>query len=274
MSGWRDFVPGEVLTAANVQDYLMDQSVMTFASVAARTAALTSPTEGMVSYLSDDNIVQVFTGSSWVTIADDNGLPIANGGTGATTVSAAQDSLRIPYVGVSPTSVDVSGGSAGVDPNGRVFFSAVTSVSLNGVFTSQYQSYRIVANIFSSFSVTQLFRLRAGGVNSATNYDFVRVHSNTGSGPTRSSGLNFGEVGLYGISANGRSHFSIDLGRPAEVDHTIGYSTSSQEGSSGHEHTVTAWRNYVIQAFDGFTLYGSAGTSGWTGYIQVFGINQ
>lgn len=64
-AGWRDFVPGEVLTAANVQDYLQDQAVMVFASAAARTSALTSPSEGMMSYRTDSNIVEVYDGSAW-----------------------------------------------------------------------------------------------------------------------------------------------------------------------------------------------------------------
>lgn len=65
-AGWRDFVPGEVLTAANVQDYLQDQAVMVFASAAARTSGLASPTKGMVSYLSDINSLNVYDGSAWV----------------------------------------------------------------------------------------------------------------------------------------------------------------------------------------------------------------
>lgn len=272
MSGWRDFVPGEVLTAANVQDYLMDQSVMTFASAAARTAALTSPTEGMVSYLSDDNILQVYTGSSWVTIADDNGLPVANGGTGATTVAAAQDALRVGYTAVSPSSVDISGGTSSVTSVGRVSFTGVTSISLNGVFTGDFKSYRIVANVLSAFTVTQLFRLRAAGVNSATNYDFVRVFSNVSAGPTRQSGTNVGEVGIYGISAGGWAHFAIDL--YPRTGRTVGYSTAAQEGGSGQEHTLTSFKNYESKTYDGFTLFASAGTLGLSGDIGVFGVNE
>lgn len=95
MSGWRDFVPGEVLTAANVQDYLMDQSVMTFASEAARDAVLTSPTEGMIVYLADSNTVVRYEGSSWVAP-----WSIANGGTGATTLRDAQNSLNVAILQV------------------------------------------------------------------------------------------------------------------------------------------------------------------------------
>jgi hypothetical protein len=53
--GYRTFTAGAVLTAAQVQGYLQDQVVMDFASDAARTAALASPSQGMISYLTDSN---------------------------------------------------------------------------------------------------------------------------------------------------------------------------------------------------------------------------
>jgi len=64
-AGFRTFVAGEVLTAAQVNTYLMEQAVMTFADSAARDAAITSPTEGMVCYLADTNYVQIYDGSAW-----------------------------------------------------------------------------------------------------------------------------------------------------------------------------------------------------------------
>jgi hypothetical protein len=51
--GYKLFSSGEVLTAANLQGYAVDQSVMVFASSAARTAALAAPSQGMVSFLTD-----------------------------------------------------------------------------------------------------------------------------------------------------------------------------------------------------------------------------
>lgn len=67
------FTSGSVLTAAQVNTYLMDQAVMRFASAAARTAAFGGagePTlaEGMVSYLDDINALQVYDGSAWVSV--------------------------------------------------------------------------------------------------------------------------------------------------------------------------------------------------------------
>ena len=69
-SGFRTFASGEVLTAANVNNYLMEQAVMSFADSTARDAAVTSPEEGMTAYLQDTNSITVYSGSAWVTIAD------------------------------------------------------------------------------------------------------------------------------------------------------------------------------------------------------------
>jgi hypothetical protein len=74
MAGKKTFVAGEVLLAQDVNDYLMDQSVMNFASDAARSSAIPTPTEGMVSYVSDTGSesptstipqIQAYTGSAW-----------------------------------------------------------------------------------------------------------------------------------------------------------------------------------------------------------------
>ena len=64
-AGYRTFASGEVLTSVNVQTYLQDQVVATFANATARNAAITSPTEGMHCYLSDVDQTQYYTGSSW-----------------------------------------------------------------------------------------------------------------------------------------------------------------------------------------------------------------
>jgi hypothetical protein len=51
--GYKLFAAGEVLTAANLQGYAVDQSAMVFATSAARTVALVAPSQGMVSFLND-----------------------------------------------------------------------------------------------------------------------------------------------------------------------------------------------------------------------------
>jgi hypothetical protein len=65
------FVAGDPLTAAQVNTNLMDQSVMRFASAAARDASIPSPTEGMNCYLDDQNWLMVYTGSAWTITGGD-----------------------------------------------------------------------------------------------------------------------------------------------------------------------------------------------------------
>jgi len=65
-AGYRTFSAGEVLTASNVQTYLMDQAIPVFASSTARDAAITSPSEGQHCFLSDTDALQYYTGSAWI----------------------------------------------------------------------------------------------------------------------------------------------------------------------------------------------------------------
>jgi hypothetical protein len=67
-AGFKTFAVAEVLTAANVNTYLMQQSVMVFADASARSTAITSPSEGMVTYLSDSNTLWVYDGSAWIEV--------------------------------------------------------------------------------------------------------------------------------------------------------------------------------------------------------------
>ena len=75
--GRKVFTAGEVLTAANVQDYLQDQAVMVFAGSAARGSAIGTATEGMVSYLTDTNKIEVFT-TYWEQVWPVNTTPAVN----------------------------------------------------------------------------------------------------------------------------------------------------------------------------------------------------
>jgi hypothetical protein len=66
-AGYKTFNTGDVLTAAQVQYYLQNQSIMYFADAAARDAALTVSIrqEGMFAYLADTNTTVYFDGTTW-----------------------------------------------------------------------------------------------------------------------------------------------------------------------------------------------------------------
>jgi hypothetical protein len=104
------WVVNEILTAGDVNSYLMDQSVMSFAGTASRSSAIATATEGMVTFLEDNNQLGVALGTAtWqgvnyrtitantattytVSLADANTL-IYN--TGATAVFTVPDVLQI-----------------------------------------------------------------------------------------------------------------------------------------------------------------------------------
>ena len=99
-NGFKVFSVGEVLTAADVNDYLMEQSIGIFANSTARDAQITSPIEGQFCYLADSNVLQLYNGSSWANFIGEGditgvtaGTNISGGGaSGAVTLNLAIDS--------------------------------------------------------------------------------------------------------------------------------------------------------------------------------------
>lgn len=80
-AGYKAWSAGDVLTASDVNTYLMQQSVMTFAGTAARASAVAAPSEGMTSYRTDSNVLEAYDGSNWVpfTSLTPNSLTNKNG---------------------------------------------------------------------------------------------------------------------------------------------------------------------------------------------------
>jgi hypothetical protein len=81
-AGTKLFTSGAVLTAAQVNTYLMDQAVMVFADATARDAAFGGagePTlaEGMLCYLSDTNSLLYYTGTAWSALGEDDQFVLA-----------------------------------------------------------------------------------------------------------------------------------------------------------------------------------------------------
>lgn len=69
-AGYRVFTDGSVLTAAQVNTFLQEQVVMVFATAAARSAAITAPSEGMITYRSDSDVVEIYNGTTWIALLD------------------------------------------------------------------------------------------------------------------------------------------------------------------------------------------------------------
>lgn len=65
MPGYYSASAGQVITAANWNSYVRDQTVNVFANAAARTSAIPTPSDGMMSYLQDINRPEVSVNGNW-----------------------------------------------------------------------------------------------------------------------------------------------------------------------------------------------------------------
>ena len=64
-SGFKTFAVSEVLTAADVNNFLMEQAVAVFANASARDSAISSPEDGQACFLLDSATLQFYYSSAW-----------------------------------------------------------------------------------------------------------------------------------------------------------------------------------------------------------------
>jgi len=113
---YKTFANGFPLPASDLNNFLMNQSVIVFADSAARTSAIPSPVEGMLTYLEDTNAYESWNGSAYVAIAPVS--PITTQGdliTGdasgvASRIAIGTDDQVLKVAAGVPTWVDGGGG--------------------------------------------------------------------------------------------------------------------------------------------------------------------
>jgi hypothetical protein len=136
--GSKTFTTGEVLSAGDVNGYLM-QGVLVFASAAARTSAIASPQEGQYSYLKDTNATEYYDGAAWVSASGASGsqTSIASGSlTGSSvtlsSISSAYRDLKLVVFNYRPTTTDLklmmrfNGASTGYKSNAGTYTANTT----------------------------------------------------------------------------------------------------------------------------------------------------
>jgi len=170
--GFKDFTTGEVLTAADVDGYLM-QGVWVFASAAARDAAVTSPQEGNFAYLKDTNVTTYYTGSAWANL-DTTGMTNPMTTTGDTIYSSSGSTPARLAIGSTGNVLTVAGGvptwAAPAAGGGLTLLSTTTLSGASTVVSSISQSYKtlyVYAYGFTNSSSNGVFRIATNGTTKA-----------------------------------------------------------------------------------------------------------
>ena len=240
-SGFRVWTAGVVVSASNVNNYLQEQAVMSFAGTATRSSAVASPEEGMLSYLQDTDTYQGYDGSAWVNLGTLSGNTSDSG-----------------LILINTTS-----------------FSAVASQSVNDVFSATYVRYLILANFSGSATGQTGFRLRVSGSDAtASDYAFTNIRSNTSSdtvtGNDRSSSTVY--YAPANITADYRAPFELWVTNPFIAENTFFKSFYTQINGTHAYQGITAGNHKLNTSYTGFTIFPPSGNI--TGSISVFGVNE
>ena len=125
-AGYRLFNTGDVLTAAQVQFNLQNQSIMFFANAAARDAALTVGVvqEGMFAYLADTNTTVFYDGAAWQSF-----------GTGDVTGLTAGAGITITNATGPVPTIAISTGAVLTSPEETITLSAVAATGAINIDT-------------------------------------------------------------------------------------------------------------------------------------------
>jgi hypothetical protein len=242
--GYKEFTTGDVLTAADANGYLASQVVMVFADAAARTSAIASPEEGMISFLKDTNSTEYYSGAAWVAV-------------GGSTFTG------LKLISTTP-------------------FTSVAAQSIPSVFSATYTNYRILINISACTATSTLtLRLRSGATDNSTggNYLYQNLqlggitnNDAIGQGWSNTTATSFVASALV-TSAGFQNRYSvIEMLSPFETFKT-GYTAEFMAGNAApHDYAnKLIGRMDVTTSYDGFSII--AGSGNITGKVSVYGYN-
>lgn len=132
-AGYHLFNTGDVLTAAQVQYNLQNQTIMYFATAAARNSALSGVlVEGMFCYLADTNSTEYYDGAAWVSIASSGDLTAITAGNG---ISVTSGTGPVPTVAID-TSITVDKTTAQTLTNKTLTSAALTTPTISTLTTN------------------------------------------------------------------------------------------------------------------------------------------
>ena len=181
---YKTFANGFPLPASDLNNFLMNQSVIVFADSAARTTAIPSPVEGMLTYLEDTNAYESWNGSAFVNINDNTDaipkstvttaqdLIVADGASSVTRLGVGTDDQVLSVVAGEVAWADAGGGGLVWT---QIYNSTIPTGGATGTITglSGYDNYSLrMTGLSGSLGDITFFKLLINGDGTATGSAF------------------------------------------------------------------------------------------------------
>jgi hypothetical protein len=236
-----------VLTAAQVNTYLNEQTVMVFADSAARTTALSGVlAEGMMSYLQDTDSVEVYNGSAWVAVGG-GGLtsPLTTKGdiwvygTGDTRLPVGTNGHTLVADSSTATGLAYAAPAAG---GGMTLLTSTQASSLSSLSFTSLGSHKQLLLVWEGIKHsdgTSRFTIRLNN-DSGSNYDYAYIGS-TGGATYANDSTTDGAIGVSTLSIWGVNTDSATTNRQAQ-----GFLLLDNYTSSTRNKFFTARYSYYI----------------------------
>ena len=245
---YKVFSNGSVLNASEINDNLMNQSVIVFSNSTARSAAIPTPIEGMVTYLTDTDAMVYWNGTAWIPIGGATGLNQ-----------------------VIPTSiVKGASGTATVGAGGLVTFNGTESISVNGVFDSTYDNYQVVFDETLSAAGTVRLRVRTSSDETGAVYDLQRgAFSGASAVASRASNSTNPPIAFNSFD---RYSAIIEFFAPNKSQNTT-YKILGTANDAGTTYAeFAACEVETTTQYTGFTIFADSGTM--TGTMTIYGFRK
>jgi hypothetical protein len=179
-------------------------------------------------------------------------------------------------VKIIPSSVAVGSGTGSASASGTVTFSGVSSISINGVFSSTYDNYRIVfGNLNGSGAQQDVgLQLRKNGVNNSSSIyyrQYLNASSTSVSGARVATSSNWI---VFAVRDQGPFQAILDIFNPNNATIKTGALGFKAYGSTSENSIIISSYTHDLSSsadFDGFTLTPNSGTA--SGTVLIYGYN-
>jgi hypothetical protein len=240
-AGAKKFPAFSKLASDDVNNYLMDQTIMRFATTTARDAAfggVGEPTlaEGMTAYIDADNSIYTYDGSNWVKM-----------------VSASTP----PAMELVKTQT----------------FSASSGVEIQTCFNSNYENYSVYITLFGSASTNTQTQYMTGTNTRdiAATYNRFGFYWNVGVNNFNIANQTSDFLINHGTTLSDYSTAQMTIYRPNVSTVRTNSTVFAYSGDSGLT-TFLSFSKATTVAYTGLYLFPTSGTI--TGTVSVYGFRQ